>query len=129
MNKKTHKERALSLSNKPSRLILSFLSYIYLCRFIYLFLKLEKEKFTKLSIASTSQPKGKKMKMEDKFQHIIPNILTNQIKISVDSSGNVGVCYLKMFVTITEKNVCPIPMTKFSYEKLFFLRHKTWSTI
>lgn len=78
------------------------------------------EKLTKSSLAETSQLKTKKRKMEEQFYQIIPNVTSNEIKISVDTSGNVDVYFLEKVDTIDERSLCKVPYTAFLYKIIVF---------
>jgi hypothetical protein len=54
--------------------------------------------------------------MDERFYHIIPNVTSNKIKISVDTMEKVDVYFLEKVETIDERSLCIVPYTKFLHQ-------------
>jgi hypothetical protein len=81
---------------------------------------LEREKFANSSNAASSQQRGEKRKLEDHFHQILPNVSSAKITISVNSSGNVEVYYIKKVQSVKRTHICKTPYTETSFKKIDF---------
>jgi hypothetical protein len=78
------------------------------------------ERLAKSSEAGPSQPKTKKRKLDEQFYHIIPNVTSENLKISVDTLGCVDVYFIMRVDKIESRSITKVPMTEFLYKRLVF---------